>query len=319
MKILLALAFAVSSPAHAAALLRPGAAYKVQKELKDAGPAPKPLASFYSELELDFESYDPNDSSGTPLLSTHSDQLMKLKRLPKLDPKDPAFPKDGLNDRLELTFVRLVNTSKVRVPGLRQPFETKSDLGALLAAHPLVIRGDGKAARKVDNLDQIRDEALAKAPDPATRTSVRTLLSENLLLRAGGAAGQDTSCLGSFARKKPGEKWSFSREEQGVAFHYDCDFRGWAEEGGKKIAVIDVRSPKQRTRRPQPNGVPGMAETEGEGTIYFEPSTQESLLRMETRITVEPTDEEIGRLKARGETIPRNRSVMKNWNHLYAL
>lgn len=311
------LSFAV--PVMAAATLSPTGTYSVKKELKGTGVAPKPLESFYDALDIDFESYDPNDGSGQPLMGSHTDQLMKLKKLPKLDPKDPAAPQDGYLDRTELTYERLVSTSKVRVPGLARPFETRSDVGALLSSKPLVIRADGKGGKKVDNLDQIRMDALAKAPDPGTRTTINTLLSESMLLRTSSTVGGDSTCLSKFAGKSIGAKWSFSREEQGVKLDYDCTFEGWSETGGKKLAVIRMHSPRTRTTRTQPNGMPGVAETESDGVVYFEPAGQETLLRMTTNISVEPAEEELNRLKARGQTIPRNKSVMTMVNHLYGI
>ena len=313
-------AFLLLAPfAYATPVLKNGETYAAKKELTGAAPAAKALESFYSEMEMNFESYDPNEPGVLPLMSTHTDQRVKNQQLPKLDPKDPAAPKDGFHERVELTFERLINSSKVRIPGMKQLFETKSDLGAALGSSPFVIRGDGKGNKKVDNLDRIRADVLAKLSDPIARTTVNTLLSESILLKAGTAPGQDSSCLSGLAQKKPGAKWKFSREEQGIKFDYDCDFQGWAEVSGKKVAVVQVRAGKQRTLRPQPNGVPGMAETEGEGVVYWEPESQESLLRMETRITVEPAEEELKQLKTKGAPIPRNRSVLRHWNHIYGL
>jgi len=317
MLTLLWLIFVDPSFVHAAPLLDPMAAFPVKVELKDAGPSVKAPESFYSEMDMDFQSFDPNDSSGLPLMGNHTGQLVKIKKLPK--DTDKQAEKDGLAERLELTYERLTSSTSVVIPGMKQPFETKSDLGVFLMNKPLVIRGDGKTAKKVEGLEQVRAQAAAQVKEPMARNTLMTMLKEDLLLKTGAAVGQNSSCLGSLEKKKPGDTWKFSHEEQGVKLEYDCTFEGWAEAKGKKLAVIKVVSGKQRTVRTQPNGMPGVAETEGTGTVYFEPETQESLLRMETKINVEPGDEEIARLKAKGATIPRNKSLMKMWNHLYAI
>ena len=307
--------FSVSG--NAAAFLSANPAYNINSQLQETGSQPKTLDAYYSELEMDFTSFDPDDSSGQPLILTHSEQRMKFARLPEWKPTAPDFPKDGLTDRVEITFERLVNTSRVRVPGLQQPFETKSDLGALLRTRPLLIRGDGKSSKKIENLEKVRAEILSEVRDPVSRTAVMALLNEGILLKIGASTGEGMSCLGSFQGKKIGEKWKFQVEQQGVKLDYACEFQGWAEEKGKRIAVIKVNSPKQKAVRIQPNGVPGVAETESEGMVYFEPSSQESLMRMSTQITAEPTEEEIARLKAKGQTIPRNRSELKHFSRIY--
>lgn len=304
--------------AHAAPLLSAKETYAVNKELKDPAPSPKPLESVYSDMELDFQSFDPNEKSGQPLMENHTSQLMKMKKLPK-DPKDKKAEKDGLQEKLELTFERLITSSSVMVPGLKQPHRTKSDLGAFLANKPLVIRGDGKTAKRVDGLEEVRAKALSEVKDPIARSTLLQILSENILLKTGTAMSQSSSCLEALGKKKVGDTWKFSREEQGAKIDYECRFEGWAEAKDKRIAVVHVEAGKQRQIRSQPNGVPGVAETEGSGTVYFEPDTRESLLQMETRILAEPTQEEIHRLQAKGSTVPRNRSVLKIWNHLYPL
>lgn len=299
-----------------AAVLSPDAHYAVKKDLTSAAPAPAASENFYTAMVMDFESVDPSDP-GTPLMSTHTDQLTKVRKLPKLTGKE--VPKDGFVDRTEVTFERLENSSKVRVPGLKQPFETRGDLGAVLSAHPLVIRGDGKSGKVVDDLARIRAEALARVKDPTSAASLKILLNEDTLLRTGSALGKDGSCLGQLGGKKPGDAWAVEREEQGVKMKFECRFEGWAENAGKKIAVLNVRSGKQRVTRPQPNGVPGVAETESDGVIYFEAESKESVSRLDTKIRVEPADEERKRLEAKGQTVPRNESRMKIVTHVYGI
>jgi hypothetical protein len=300
-------AFALSAPT-----LSPSETYPVKKELRDAAAkAPKVLDLYYSAIEIDVQSYDPADTSGQPLMSTHTEQLVKTKKLPK----DAAKKADG--DRLEMTFEKMINESKVRIAGLKKPFETKSDFGTILSGRPFLIRYDANGDGHVENLDQIRAEALPKATDPMMRTGLSTLLNEKLLLKAGEATGQDSSCLGKLGGKKPGAKWSFSREDTGAKLNFDCTFEGWAENAGAKVAVVKIQCPKQRNARPQPNGVLGMVETEGSGTLYFDPAHDETVMRMESTSTAEPMADEIEKLKARGAVIPRNRTVIKTWNHLY--
>ena len=88
---------------------------------------------------------------------------------------------------------------------------------------------------------------------------------------------------------------------------------------GSLGGFLHHQAKKQRQARAQPNGVQGMAETEGSGMVYFEPDSQEALMRMETKISVEPMEDEIRKLKAKGASIPRNRSTVKLSNHLYPL
>ncbi|MGZ3653171.1 MAG: hypothetical protein ACXVB9_19300 [Bdellovibrionota bacterium] len=312
--------FILCQSAVAGNILSPGSYYPVKKEIKEAAPAMKPLESFYFEMQMDFDSFDGNSMGGKSIMSTHTDQLVKTKKLPKLAATDPLFSKDGLNDRTELTFERLVNSTKVPVPGLPAPFETKADVGVILASRPLILRGDGKGApKKIDNLPQVKAESLASAKDPISRTTLSLILDEKRLLGVGAAAAQDTSCLSKLSGKKPGDKWKFTLQADGVSLDYDCQFEGWSEAQGKKIAVVKIKQNKQRTVRQQPNGTPGVAETDGEGEIDLDPATQESLLKMNTRINVEPAEEELNRLTAHGQAVPRNRSVMTNWNHIYPL
>ncbi len=300
---------------QASPLLDPKAEYVVKKELKGTGPAIVAPDPAHSEMEIDYQSFDPNDSSGIPLMSNHTSQLIKLKKLPKEEAKSP---KSELDERIELTFERLATTSRVVVPGMNQPFETKSDLGIFLMNKPLIFHGDGKVAKKIEGLEQVRGQAQQEVKDPVARNTLLTLLKEDILLKTGTAANLRFSCLDGLAKKKAGEKWKFSGEAQGVKIEYECVFEGWAEAKGKKLAVIGVYSGKQKQLRAQPNGTPGMTETESSGMVYFEPVGLESAARMETLISVEPTEEEKGRLKAKGKVIPRSRSVLKIWNHLYA-
>jgi hypothetical protein len=252
-------------------------------------------------------------------MGTRTEQLMKFKKLPPLDAKDPAFPKDGFNDRMAFTFEKLVTLSRVTVPGMKSPFETRADLGAILSDKPLSVRGDGKASRKIDNLEAVKNAALAQTKDMVARTTLSTVLREDLMLKATTSAGPESSCLGSLAGKKPGDKWKFSAEEQGVPISFDCSFEGWSEAIGKRIVVVKVHSNKHRVQRQMPNGTPGMAETESDGVIYFEPTAPETLQQTDTKILVEPADDAVLRMKARGESVPRNRSTMQLLNHVYPI
>jgi hypothetical protein len=312
--MIVALLLLVSS-AQAAPLFDFGQKLSVSKELKNTGVAPKLLEDSYSEMKMDFQSFDVNDKSGKPLLSNQTEQRMKMKKVPD----DPAAPKTGPGSKLELTFEKLVTTSTVTVAGMPKPFVTKNDLGAFLTSRPLTVTTDDKGARKVEGLAEIRAKASQEVKDPIARSTLLGLLNEDILLKAGAAVSSDSSCLGAFAGKKPGEKWAFAREEQGVKLEYECEFEGWANVKGKKAALIKITSKKNRVKRQQPNGVPGMAETEGQGTLYVEPGSGESLLRMETSIFVEPTEEEIRRMQARGETVPRNRSKLVHSSRIYPL
>jgi hypothetical protein len=292
----------------------------VKKEIKDAAPDFKMSPSYYSELEMDFESSQETKGSFQPVMSTHTEQLTKMKVLPPLDPKDPAYSKDGANERKELTFEKLINASSVIVPGLKQPFESKADLGSILSSKPLVLRGDGKTVKKVERLAEVKAEALAQAKDPLSRNTINIVMSEDILLKSGdNLSGKDSSCLSALGKKKPGDSWKFTQEEQGVKLNYTCTFEGWGELSGKKVIVVGVKSDKQRVRRQQPNGVPAIAEMSGEGKILFLPEGPEALMRMKTDIDVEPTEEEIARLKASKGEISRNKSKMKHTSFLYPL
>ncbi len=315
--ILLAV-LATHTSVYAEPLFNPHDKFTLNKDWKSPGPKVKAPENVTVAMEMDFQSFDPNDKSGEPLMENHTNQVMKMRKLPR-DPKDTQAIKDGVPEKLELTFDQLVTSSSVVVPGMKKPFKTRNDLGTFLAGKPLVIRGDGKTAKRIDGLQALRDQAAQEVKDPVSRSTILQVLSENILLKTGTAVSQNSSCLEQLEKKKVGDKWGFSREEQGAKIEYGCEFEGWAEAKGKKVAVLKIESGKQRQTRLQPNGVPGVTETEGNGTVYFEPETQESLLRMETRIYAEPTQAEIDRLKAKGATVPRNRSVMKLWNHLYPL
>ncbi len=315
--ILLALLFPAF--AHSAPILDMNGSYPVKKELGGAGVAPKSIENSYSETKIDFQSFDLNDTSGKPLLSSQTEQLVKMRTLPK-DPKDQQAIKDGLDHRVELTFEKLLTVSAVKVAGLPKPFETRNDLGIFLKNKPLVVKGDGKTGKKVEGLAEIRAKMNAEVRDPIAQSTLSGLMKEEILLKTGApGAAQDSSCLGGLARKNPGAKWGFSREEQGAKLEYECQFEGWTEVRGKKVAVIKVQSKKARTQRTQPNGVPGMTETESSGSVYFVPDTQESMMKMETSIFAEPMEAEIQRLKAKGEPVPRNRTRMWHWSRIYPI
>lgn len=317
--MVLSLKLLVSVPALAAALLEPGGTYAVNKELKGPGAAPKPLASAKAEMRSELESFDLTEGKPVLLLSNRTEQLMALRTLPKDDPKkgqQPAEP--GLDHALELTFEALKSSSEVHISGMAKPFLTKTDLGAVLSKTPLVIRGDGKVAKKVEGLAAARASALAQVKDPVGRNTVNGLFDEAVLLRTSSATSTG-GCLAGFDKKNPGDKWDFSLTEQGATLSYDCEFEGWAEVSGRKIAVVGITLRKSRQVRQQPNGVPGMAETSGKGRLYFLPATNETLMKMETEILAEPLEEEIAKLKARGQNVPRNRTVMRHWNRLYPI
>jgi len=316
--VALFLAFVGFSPAQAAPLLDPAVTYSVKKEIKVSAPSPRQLDNLYGEMKMDFQSFDPNDKSGQPLLSNQTEQLVKMRKLP-VDPKNTQAKKDGLDHQMELTFEKLVTISTVKVDGLPKPFVTRSDLGIFLMNKPILVLGDGKISKKVVGLEEIRQKAMQEVKDPISRSTLLGLMKEEILLKTGTTTEHDSSCLGGLAKKNPGEKWNFAREEQGVKMDYACEFEGWGEAKGKKIAVIKVVSKKQRQRRQQPSGVPAMAETEGSGAVYFEPESGETMMKMETIIAVEPMEEELRRLKAKGQTVPRNRSKMLHWNRIYPI
>lgn len=309
------LALSLPRAVSAAPLLDPAASYVVGKQKKAPGPAVKAVENAASEMKMDFQSFDPNDPSGKPLLSNQTEQRMRIRKLPA-EPKKENVP--AVPERLELTFEKLATTSTVAVAGLPQPFVTRSDLGAFLGSKPILITGDG-SSRKVEGLAELRAKAMQDVKDPIARSTLLGLLNEEVLLRTGESSGTGASCLSAFEKKAPGDKWAFSREEQGVKLEYDCEFEGWAEAKGKALAVIKLVNRKSRQRRQQPNGVPGMAETEGSGVMIVEPVSGESLVKMDTSITVEPLEEEINRLRATGRPVPRNKSLLKHWNHLYPL
>jgi|GEM_PF-5701689 len=309
--------FLVPFSASAGPLLDPAITYTITKELKSSGVAPRAVENSYSETKIDFQSFDLNDTSGKPLLSSQTDQLVKMRTLPK-DPKDVQAIKDGLDHRVEITFEKLLTVSTVKVAGLPKPFETRSDLGVFLMNKPIVVKGDGKMGKKVEGLEAIRAK-MSEVRDPIAQQTLSGLLKEELLLKTGTSGAQDASCLGALGGKKPGAKWSFSREEQGAKLDYDCVFEGWSEVKGKKVAVIRLQSKKARVQRTQPNGVPGMTETESSGIVYFEPETQESMMKIETNILAEPMESEIKSLKAKGAEVPRNRTRMWHTSQLYPL
>ena len=311
------LLFLLPCLSFASPLLDPSSTYTVKKELKGAGVAPKAIENAYSETNIDFQSFDLNDTSGKPLLSSKTEQLVKMKTLPK-DPKDTQAIKDGLDHRVEITFEKLLTVSSVKVAGLPKPFETRSDLGAFLMNKPIVVKGDGKTGKRVEGLEAIRAK-MGEVRDPIAQQTLSGLLKEEILLKTGTAGAQDASCLGSLGGKNPGAKWTFFREEQGARLDYECEFEGWAEVKGKKVAVIKVQSKKARQQRTQPNGVPGMTETESSGTVYFEPENQESMMKMETTILAEPLESEIKSLEAKGKQVPRNRTRMWHTSRLYPL
>ncbi|HEY8280467.1 MAG TPA: hypothetical protein VIH99_12635, partial [Bdellovibrionota bacterium] len=115
MPILISLLILFSpSASFAGNLLSPSGVYSVKPDLKEPGVAvKKALENIYSEMSMDFQSFDTNDSSGKPMMSTHTDQRIKLKKLPS----EGKAPKEGAEQRTELTFERLNSTTEVAVPG----------------------------------------------------------------------------------------------------------------------------------------------------------------------------------------------------------
>lgn len=319
MPSLIALALLLPLLTNAAPLLDPGATYAVKKERKEMGSVQKVIENAYAEMKSDLESFDLSDGKARLLLANKTEQLFSLKTLPQ-DPKAGTKdgPKDGLSHALELKFEKLKSMSEVYLGGMAKPFSTGIDLGSVLAQTPLVIRGDGKTAKKVEGLEAARTKALSQVTNQAARNTVLGLLDESVLLRTSSATSTG-GCLGGFEKRSVGDKWEFSLTEQGTKLEYDCAFEGWAEAKGKKVAVVAITLRKSRQVRQQPNGVPGMAETSGQGKLYFVPDTQESLMRMETEILTEPMEDEIRSLKARGQPVPRNRTLMKHWNRLYPI
>jgi len=314
---LLVLSFILSA-AQAAPFLNPEHNYSVIKDKKDPGVAPKALENSYNETKIDFQSFDLSDTSGRPIITSKTDQLVKMRTLSR-DPRDLQAIKNGLDFRTEIVFERLLTTSSVRIQGLAAPFETRQDLGVFLMNNPIVVRGDGTVAKKVEGLEVIRAKSAHEVKDQISRSTIAGLLKEEILLRTMPKDGHSTSCLGTFEKKIPGAKWKFIREEQGIRFEYECEFEGWAEVKGKRVAVLKMQSKPVRVRRIQPNGVPGMTETMSSGSLYFEPESQEIMMKVETSVLAEPMEEEIERLKAKGKEPPRNRTRMWHTTRIYAL
>lgn len=315
MNLFLFLVFA--NPGWASSSLSDSAGYAVKKELHAVAPDFRLPESFAFEQKIDLDSVDPDDAGSPSLYGTHTEQLTKVKKLPKLDPKDA--PKDGYLDRSELSYERFFMTSQVRVPGLARPFETRVDLSPLLATKTLVIRGDGKAAKVVDNLGEARADLMQKAGDAGARMAVGKLLDENELLRMAGKGGESGGCQSQLTGKKPGDKWQYTYSEGGLGLDTDCTFGGWSEADGKKVAVIKVHSPKRKATKLQPNGVPGVVETEIDGSLVLEPVGRESLQKMVTVSTAEPTEDEVSRLKAKGQKVPRNRTTLSMVIRIYGI
>lgn len=304
-------------PAYAfpAPILDPSSTYAVKKELTGTGSAQKPLEHYKSEMKSNLESYDLTSGRSQLLLTNRTEQLFSLRTLPR-DPKNPG--PEGLDHAVELTFEKLRSSSEVYINNMPKPFVTDVDLGSVLAKTPLTLRGDGKTQKKVEGLAAAREAALGQVKGQIARNTITGLLDESVLLRTSSSAATG-GCLGGLDGKKIGDKWDFTLNDQGARLEYACEFKGWAESGGQKIAVIAVTLKKSRQTRQQPNGTEGIAETSGSGHVYFVPGTQESLMNLDTEVMAEPMSGEIERFKARGEKVPRNKTIMKMWSRLYGI
>lgn len=306
---------AASALVWATPILTTTGKYPIKKSLKMEAGAVKPLSSAFSETEIKFDSFDPADKTGRPLVSNHSFQIARLKKLAA--PVDPQAPeKDGSDERMEITISKFSSLNKVNVPGVPKPFETKIDLSSFLLSKPLVFASDGKGTRRVEGLDDLKLKATQELLDPVARSTAMQFFSEVNLVKMEKWLSRKASCMEDLEGKKPGEQWKYITDEQGMKFEYDCRFEGWAEVKKKKVAVIRFTSPKQSQIRPQPNGVPALTQTEISGTFFFEPESQENLLRVESKISVEPTESAASKESASGS---RNRSTVISWEHLYPI
>lgn len=305
----------VPVPALSAPELDPQADYPVKKELSGGSQKQSAIPNAQAEMKSELESYDLTTGKSRLIVSNSTEQVFTVKTLPP-DPEKPA-PK-GLEHAIELKFEKLKSVNEVYMGGMAKPFSTRIDLGRVLSSTPLVIRGDGTKGKMVEGLAEAKAKALGQVRDQASRNTVIGLLDESVLLRTSSVTSTG-GCLEGFEKRKLSEKWDFSLSEQGAKLDYSCEFLGWAEAKGRKIAVLGIQLRKSRQVRQQPNGVPGIVETTGKGKIYFVPETQESVMRMETELMAEPMEEEIRRLKAAGKQVPRNRTLMKQWNRLFSL
>lgn len=301
MKLLASLSFLFPLICWSAPFFHKDMAFEVNEKKKTPAPLAEELPNFYFESEMVFDSYDGNEKSNTkPLMGSETFQTIRLKQLPKSAKGE---------SRLELLFEKFEIKSKALLGS--KPFETKMELGKYISDKPIVLVAEKDNFTRVEGVETIRARIEAEVKDPMAKGVLLQMFQKDLLLSSVDSYSSQSSCLKALAGKVPGEKWSFSRESQGITMKFECKFLGWSSAKGRDVLVIEIAIPKSQQKKKQANGAMNVLESEGRGKLYFEPNSKESLVLVTTTIFVEPTKEEIQRLEKRGARVPRNRSISR--------
>jgi hypothetical protein len=121
--------------------------------------------------------------------------------------------------------------------------------------------------------------------DPVAKQALLLTFQESMLLDAARSYLQPNSCLRDFGGKAVGAGWKMDFVAQGMKMTYECKFAGWADAGGRKVAVVAIKVPKSRQENRMPMGGNAQVDSEGSGTLYYEPQSREALTVLDLDIT----------------------------------
>jgi hypothetical protein len=283
--------------AYGAPVLDRNASYPVKAEEKAAAPDFRALNDVWVDSHA--------ETSGTA--DTRTVQRIRLQ---PLEPKSEG-------ERTGVEYQRFDLFSRISLPGMAKPFESRQDLGTYLLGNPFQVRWKDGEVAGIDGLDGFRARLSSQVKDPVAKFSLLQVFTEDMLKKSVPGLLQPSFCLKSLSGKTPGAKWQDSHGQGEVRAVYECSFEGWAEARGKRVAVIGFRMQKRKTPVVQPNGQRQLVETEGSGKITWEPRSQETLVFTEMNVVVEPPPDEVSRLERAKRPVPRTATRTKSWSHHY--
>ncbi|MGE3260141.1 MAG: hypothetical protein AB7K68_00020 [Bacteriovoracia bacterium] len=283
------------SPDAAAAIFTDFGTYPLKAEWKEVSPAAVTLADARYEYAMSFSAYE--NGSEKPKFTSETNQSIRWKKMPA---------EEGV-DHFEMVYEAYRTRSKMELmPGM-DPHVTAQDLSLYLSAKPLSVSGSGGQPKKIDNLEAVRAQLAAEVKDPAARQALLMTFREEVVLDGMKGLLQDYTCIPGAGNKAIGAVWKGQLDTASMKLSFDCKFDGWAEAGGVKVMSIGITLAKSRQVSKLPSGATANVETEGAGTLYFEPKSKESLTKMELTIS------ELGQNKG------KNFSKLKTSTHARAL
>lgn len=275
----------------AAPLLERGASYSVKAERKEAAIAPKVLKEKRVETRIELQTYRGEEKE--PNVRSDTNQLLRVKGL---EPEG----------RMEVEFEKFDITSRIPLPGMSKPFETRQDLGIHLLGKPFILRWQAGEVVGVEGLEKVRARLSAEVKDPISKHTLMQIISEDMIKKSLGNIAINEPCLTDLPKKKPDEKWKVTKTEGANKLNYDCTFEGWAEAKGKKVMVVSYAIPSQKSVNSGPAGTQ-TNQVSGKGRVILEPESGEALLSSTNTFVME---------EARKGAAP-GRTEIASWNLHY--